>query len=56
MSGQLEKLEIEEADLYKKIDLHLADVKCHLAQNKNVSAVRTYQCFFETNDDLQKKQ
>ena len=47
MSGQLKKLENEQAELLKKFDGHLADVKSQLAQKKAVSAERAYQCFFE---------
>ena len=43
MSGHLKKQESEQAELLKTIDGHFADVKSHLAQNKNVSAEREYQ-------------
>ena len=54
MSGQLKKLQNEQAELLKTFDGHLADVKNHLAQNKTVSAERAHQCFFEKYDDLKK--
>ena len=54
MSGQLKRLEIEQAELLKTFDGQLADLKSHLAQKKSVSAERVYQCFFETYDDLKK--
>ena len=53
MSGQLKKLESEQADLLKTFDGHLADMKSQLAQKKTVSAERAFQCFFETYDDLE---
>ena len=51
ISGQLKKLESEQADLLKIFDGHLADVKSQLAQKKTVSAERAYQCFFKTYDE-----
>ena len=53
MSGQLRKLESEQADLPKTFEGHLADVKSQLAQMKAVSAERAYQYFLETYDDLE---
>ena len=53
MSGQLKRLESEQAELLKPFDGHLADVKSHLAQKKTVSAEKTYQCFFQTYHKLE---
>ena len=50
MSGQLNRLESEQAELLKIFDGHLADVKSELAQKKTISAERAYICFFETYD------
>ena len=52
-SGQLKRLESEHAELLKTFDGQLADVKNQLAQKKTISAERTYQCFFETYDELE---
>ena len=54
MSGQLRRLECEHAELLKTMNGQLAGVKSQLAQNREVSAERAYQCFFETYDDLKK--
>ena len=54
MSGQLKRLEKEQAEMLKTFDGYLADVKSHLAQNKTVTAGIAYQCFFEMYDDLKK--
>ena len=54
MSGQLKKLENEQAELLKTFDGHLADVKSNLAQKKPVLVEKTCQCFFETYDNLKK--
>ena len=51
-SEQLKRIESEQAELLKTLDRHLAELKCHLAQYKTVSAEREYQCFFETYDEL----
>ena len=40
MSGQLKRLESEQAELLETFDGHLADVKSQLAQKKAVSAER----------------
>ena len=48
MSGQLKKLENEQAELLKIFDGNLADVKSHLAQNKTLTAEKAFQYFFET--------
>ena len=53
MSGQLKKLESEQAELLNTFDRHLTDVKSQLAQRKTVSAKKAYQCFFETYDELE---
>ena len=53
MSGQLKRLENEQAELLKTFDRHLADVKIQLAQKKAVSAKRTYRFLFETYDELE---
>ena len=55
MSGQLKRLESEQADLLKTFDGHLADVKSQLAQKKTVSAERAYECSFETYDEFEEK-
>ena len=55
MSGQLKRLESEQAELPKTFHGHLADVTGHLSQKKTVFAERAYQCFFETYDDLKKR-
>ena len=54
MSGQLKRLESEQAELLKTFDGHLADVKSQLAQKKAVSAERAYQLFSETYDEMAK--
>ena len=51
MSGQLKKLENEQAYLLKTFDGHLA-VEIHLAEKKPIPGEKVYQCFFETYDDL----
>ena len=48
MSGQIKRLESEQAEFLKTFDGHLADVKSHLAQKKTVSAEKANQCLFET--------
>ena len=48
MSGQLKRLESEQAELLKTYDKHLAGVESQLSQNKTVFAERAYRCFFET--------
>ena len=54
MSGQLKKLENEQAELLKIFDGHLAYVKSHLAQKKPVSADKAYQCFSKLKMNLRK--
>ena len=53
MSGQLKKLENEQAELLKTFDGYLADGKSHLAQKKTVSPDKAYRNFFETYDDVE---
>ena len=53
MSGQLKRLESDQAELLKTFDGHLADVKSQLAQKKTISTDSAYKCFFETNDELE---
>ena len=48
MSGQLKRLESEQAQLLKTFDGQPAEVTIHMAQNKIVSEDKAYQCFFKT--------
>ena len=52
MSGQLKKLENEQADLLITFDGHLADVKIQVAEKKPIPVEKTYPGFFETYGDL----
>ena len=53
MSGQLKRLEIEQLELLKTSDGHLAYVKSRLTQKKTVSTEGSYQWFFESYDELE---
>ena len=53
ISGQIQRLESERAELLKGFDKHPADVETQLSKNKALSAEREYQRFSGTYDDLE---
>ena len=53
MSGQLMRIEREQAELLKTFHGHITDVKSQLAQKKTISAERAHKGFFETYDELE---